>query len=273
MIRCDIDLSSDHRTGDPASASFFDRARTQLIGGRTQGKLEGEPYNFTKQTCVRINDIEASRMKLDKLYQTMDVDEITYQLREYGTQSTDKLASQQTNYLYSIKIVRAENLLPLDNNGLSDPFVVLEIDSKPVTRTRTCYETLNPRWDQTFDIVLTEEEVFVLALVYDEDVIGANDECGSVWFKLAPSYFGDYQTHELKLKIHPQGTLYLRIDMEGEKDDIQYWFAKAFRTLKRAEDDNAGIIVAKVSKCFVKIKQVLIIKKKDGRVFPYRDES
>jgi hypothetical protein len=61
--------------------------------------------------------------------------------------------------------------------------------------------------------------------------------------------------------------------MEGEKDDIQYWFAKAFRTLKRAEDDNAGIIVAKVSKCFVKIKQVLIIKKKDGRVFPYRDES
>jgi hypothetical protein len=35
--------------------------------------------------------------------------------------------------------------------------------------------------------------------------------------------------------------------MEGEKDDIQYWFAKAFRTLKRTENDAAGLIVDRVS--------------------------
>jgi hypothetical protein len=34
--------------------------------------------------------------------------------------------------------------------------------------------------------------------------------------------------------------------MEGEKDDIQFWFGKAFRTLKRAENDAAGLIVDRV---------------------------
>jgi hypothetical protein len=36
--------------------------------------------------------------------------------------------------------------------------------------------------------------------------------------------------------------------MEGEKDDIQFWFGKAFRTLKRAENDVLSLIVDKVKK-------------------------
>jgi hypothetical protein len=182
----------------------------------------------------------------------MDVDEIAQEMREYESQlpaaSTEKTIEQNTRYLYSVKVVRAENLPPADNNGLSDPYIVLEIDGKPIARTKTVYETLNPRWDQVFDIYLTDETVDVLALVYDADVIGADEECGGVWFKLGPSYYGDFQTHELVLNFNPQGRLILRISMEGEKDDIQFWFGKAFRVLKRAENDAAGLVVDKVKK-------------------------
>ncbi|KAG0753444.1 hypothetical protein G6F19_012678 [Rhizopus arrhizus] len=177
-------------------------------------------------------------------------------MREYGSQvpaATEKSGNEQQNYLYSIKIVRAENLPPSDNNGLSDPYIVFEIDNKPITRTKTVYETLNPRWDQVFDIWLTEQTVDVLALVYDEDMIGADEECGGVWFKLSPDYFDDYQTHELVLSFVPQGKLILRISMEGEKDDIQFWFGKAFRTLKRAENDVLGLIVDKMGSYFRQI--------------------
>lgn len=38
----------------------------------------------------------------------------------------------------------------------------------------------------------------------------------------------------------------LRISMEGEKDDIQFYFGRAFRSLKRAEDDMTRTIVDKV---------------------------
>lgn len=207
-----------------------------------------------------MNNIEAARFKLDRLYQNMDVDEIAQEMREYGSQlPAEKSVSEQQNYLYSIKIVRAENLPPSDNNGLSDPYIVLEIDNKPITRTKTVYETLNPRWDQVFDIWLTEKTVDVLALVYDEDLIGADEECGGVWFKLSPEYFDDYQTHELVLNFVPQGKLILRISMEGEKDDIQFWFGKAFRTLRRAENDVAGLIVDKVSLLLALIMYIYLL--------------
>ncbi|KAG0163815.1 hypothetical protein DFQ28_011189 [Apophysomyces sp. BC1034] len=244
MITNDISPKVEGETEGAASASFLDRARYQLYGGRTNTVQDVTPSDFQSELCVKINDIEAARGRLDRLYQIMDVDEIADIMREYGTPTVEK--TEQTNYMYSIKVVRAENLQALDNNGLSDPYAVLEIDQKQILRTRTVYETLNPRWDQTCDIWLSEEAVDVLAVVYDEDMIGANEECGLVWFKLSPEYFDDYQTHELVLNLHPQGKIVLRVSMEGEKDDVQFWFGKTFRTLKRAENDAAGLVVDKM---------------------------
>jgi hypothetical protein len=195
-----------------------------------------------------LNDIEAARGKLDRLYQMMHVDEIAQFMRENATLQ-NAYKPVKNNFLYTIRVVRAENLQPLDTNGLSDPYVTFEIDGKQITRTRTVYETLNPRWDQEFDIWLSDERpVDVLAIVNDEDVITADEECGIVWFQLAPDYYDDYQTHELVLNLSPQGKLVLRVSMEGEKNDIQFWFGKAFRTLKRSENDMAGIIIEKVKK-------------------------
>ncbi|KAI9496068.1 hypothetical protein BDB00DRAFT_927113 [Zychaea mexicana] len=226
---------------DPSSTgSFLDKAR-YLTGSHNTVKEEAMPPDFNPELCVMINDIEAARSRLDRLYQIMDVDEIADRMREFGSPAVEK--TEQTNFLYSIRVVRAENLQALDNNGLSDPYVVLEISKREVAKTRTVYKTLNPRWDQTFDIWLNERDADALAVVYDEDMIGANQECGSVWFKLSPSYFDDYQMHDLNLTLHPQGKLHLRVSLVGEKDDIQFWFVKAFRTLKRSENDAAALIV------------------------------
>ncbi|KAG2232103.1 hypothetical protein INT48_006780 [Thamnidium elegans] len=235
--RFSLDLPAEVR-----SASILEKARYQIMGGRGLQKLEGVPEDL----CVKLNDIEAARGKLDRLYQVMHVDEIAQFMRQNLT-SQSNYKSTQNNHLYTIKVIRAENLQPLDKNGLSDPYVTFEIDRKPVMRTRTVYETLNPRWDEEFDIWLSgERTVEVLAVVNDEDVITADEECGVVWFKLSPEYYDDFLTHELVLDLSPQGTLVLRISMEGEKNDIQFWFGKAFRTLKRSEHDIAGLIVDKM---------------------------
>ncbi|CAO3590690.1 unnamed protein product [Absidia cylindrospora] len=227
-----------------ASTTFFGKAQ-QLIGSRSI--IANIPLDFTKELCVMINDIEAARLRLDRLYQLVDADDVADYMREHSAQSSSEKVEQK-NYLYSVKVVRAENLAPLDKNGLSDPYLVLEFGDKQSSRTKTMYETLNPRWDQMFDIWLDEKATDVLAVVYDEDLIGTHGECGAVWFQLSPQYFDDYQTHELVLNLHPQGKLVLRVSMEGEKDDIQFWFGKAVRTLKRAENDATGLIVDRIGK-------------------------
>ncbi|CAO3646459.1 unnamed protein product [Cunninghamella echinulata] len=245
MIHEDLFPQNSNSQDAYATTAFFDRA--QLFIGSRPSKETSVSLDFTKELCIRLNDLEAARLRLDRLYGIVDADEVAEYMREYSTPTVDK--GEQKNYLYSVKVVRAENLAPTDKNGLSDPYVVLEFGDKHVSsRTKTMYETLNPRWDQTFDIWLDETTVDVLAVVNDEDLIGVGGECGAVWFQLSPQYFDDYQTHELVLKLHPQGKLILRVSMEGEKDDIQFWFGKAVRTLRRAENDTAGYIVDRMGK-------------------------
>ncbi|KAI7861970.1 hypothetical protein BDF14DRAFT_1737371 [Spinellus fusiger] len=228
------------------TSAFLNKARLQLTRSRRMKKNNTVPEDFSPELCVKINDIEAARAQLDKLYSVMQVDDISQMMRGNDTPSIEK--AEPKNYMYSIKIVSAEDLQPLDHNGLSDPYVIMEINGKQIARTRTAYETLNPRWDQVFDVWLTEKTVDVVAIVYDEDLIGADDECGGVWFKLSPEYYDDYQEHEIELNLHPQGKLKLRVSMEGEKDDIQFWFGRAFRTLRRAEEDSFTLIVDKMSR-------------------------
>src|SRR5262249_8086983 len=48
------------------------------------------------------------------------------------------------------------------------------------------------------------------------------------------------------LDLDTQGRLLLRVSMEGESDDIQFYFGKAFRTLKRCERDMTRKITDKV---------------------------
>ncbi|CAO3598850.1 unnamed protein product [Absidia cylindrospora] len=246
MITEDIYPLSINDRDASGSHSFLNKAKLQLTGNRSSIRPDSVPDDFTLELCVKINDIEAARSRLDRLYQMIDLDEIVEYFREFGETAIDK--GEQVNLLYSIKVVRAENLQPLDSNGLSDPYVIFEIDGAQVCRTCTVYETLNPRWDQTFDLCLGNETVSVLGVVYDEDLLTSHDECGAAWFKLSPEYFDDYQSHDMVLDLHPQGKLLLRITMEGEKDDIQFWFGKAFRTLKRAENDATGLIVDRMGR-------------------------
>ncbi|KAI8973443.1 hypothetical protein BDF20DRAFT_960679 [Mycotypha africana] len=252
LIRQDVSLNTDDTV--VAGSTLLEKAKNQLIGARTlyynKGYSNGAMLAITAELCTKLNDIEAARDKLDRLYQLMHVDEIAQFMRENNMHLSS--LQQQANYNnmsyhYTIRVVRAENLKPMDRNGLSDPYVVFEMDGKPVIRTKTVYETLNPRWDQEFDIVLRDNAVDICAIVNDEDVITADDECGVTWFTLSPKFNAIYHQDDLILDLAPQGKLVLRITMEDEKNDIQFYFGKAFRTLKTSSIDAAWLIVDKMT--------------------------
>ncbi|CEP08882.1 hypothetical protein [Parasitella parasitica] len=252
MIRKDIfpnRLSSQDIASEIAtSGSILGKARYQIMGGRGLNKDEVcVPSDFiTPELCIKLNNVEAARTKLDRLYQIMDVDQVAQFMRVNGTpQGTYK--PEKTSFLYSIRVVRAENLKPMDNNGLSDPYVSFEIDGKTITRTRTVYETLNPRWDQEFDMYLNDDAVDVCVVVNDEDMLGSDENCGVAWFTLSHKHNDMYQKDDLVLDLSPQGSLVLRINVESEKNDIQFWFGKAFRTLKTFDTDAAWLIVDKMT--------------------------
>lgn len=91
-----------------------------------------------------------------------------------------------------------------------------------------------------------------MASVRDRTLIGKHDTVGRAYICLDPRRYGDFLAHDMFLDLDTHGRLLLRISMEGEKDDIQFFFGRAFRSLKRCEGDMVRIFIDKVrilSKC------------------------
>ena len=82
--------------------------------------------------------------------------------------------------------------------------------------------------------------------VRDRALVGKHDTVGRAYICLDPRRYGDFLTHDLWLDLDTQGRILLRISMEGEKDDPQFYFGRAFRSLKRAESDMVRVFIDKV---------------------------
>jgi hypothetical protein len=217
------------------------------------GKEKVEPFQFYPESLVKLNNIEFAMQSLDKIEQEIQVDkmaEIVQRREEQAKKAGNAPKKPRTeNFVFTVKIIEAEDLMACDINGFSDPYVVLGNVQRRLHKTRIIYRDLNPRWDETVDIV-TQGPVNITATVWDWDALGEHDCVGRTSLKLDPSHFRDYMPREYWLDLDTQGRLLLRVSMEGERDDIQFHFGKAFRALKRTERDMTRSITDKV-RCWV----------------------
>ena len=251
---------TDHLQPQKSSA-WLEKAK-QL----TQGEKKIEPYNFLPASCVKLNNVDGARKLLDNMYNQIQADKLTEIIETHAPPVPNK--NETERFLFTVKIVMAENLVPLDSSPSStlDTFVTLsDQDGHRVAKTRTIYETVNPRcrfftlcirtmqlgtdlWvigDETFDISV-EKALWLMVSIRDRALVGKHDTVGREYICLDPKRFGDFLAHDLWLNLDTTGRILLRVSMEGEKDDIQFYFGRAFRSLKRSEGDMVRIFIDKV---------------------------
>ncbi|CAK5271769.1 unnamed protein product [Mycena citricolor] len=225
------------------SSAWLEKAR-QLAAS---GDKKVEPFNFQPQTCVKLNNVEAARRLLDNMYNETQADKISDILKQMPP--VPNKTTEAERFLFSVKIVIAEGLVPLDSSPsrMADTFVTLSDENGVrMAKTRTIYDTLSPRWDETFDISV-EKPLWLMVSVRDRALVGKHDTVGRAYLCLDPRRFGDFLTHDLWMDLDSQGRVLVRISMEGEKDDILFYFGRAFRSLKRAESDMVRIFIDKMA--------------------------
>ena len=179
------------------------------------------------------------------MYSLCNADEVASLLQEHESIQTEKIQ----RYLFSIKIVMAEDLSPRDlTPGRLDPFVTIANErGDRIYKSRTIYNNRNPRWEESVDVSITKT-LWIGATIWDRSTIGEHKLIGRGYLKLDPPKYEDCLPQDKWLKLDTNnGSILLRVSMEGEKDDIQFHFGRANISLKRAESDMTRTIVDKMS--------------------------
>ncbi|KAJ3217267.1 hypothetical protein HDU67_008179 [Dinochytrium kinnereticum] len=211
---------------------------------------------------------------------------------------------------FKVQIAYAENVKPVTSAGLSNPFVTIRVPDGTVVpppdpddpttgavggattaaqsgapvvlngsacemaRTRVIYETLNPTWDETFTMMLppvTRLEV----TIFSKNMLTSDELCGRATIDLGSKTrlrrkLADHHTHDVFVEAEPQGRILLRMTMEGEEEDVDFWFRRTKERLVRTRDDFLRSLCAKLTPY---VKEIMIKSLKEHEAAPLPSKS
>lgn len=191
-----------------------------------------------------------SRKLIQKYFSNRIQEQLDASSEKYGA-VTIKALYRPSEQKLRVEVLNAVNLIPLDSNGSSDPFVQLTLEPRHefpevVARTTQCKRNeLHPLFDEAFDFLIPPEKcrqegACLLLTVFDYDTLGANDLEGEAFFSLrhVPGLDADEDQADMgwvpqtRLSLthpKPSGDEILRL-LESRKGDKE---AQAFVKLRK----------------------------------------
>ncbi|XP_052794646.1 multiple C2 and transmembrane domain-containing protein 1-like isoform X1 [Mya arenaria] len=146
-----------------------------------------------------------------------------------------KLKMQMWTNVVTVILVEGRDLIPMDDNGLSDPYVKFKLGNEKY-KSKHKYKTLCPRWLEQFDLRMYQGQTSHLEMiVYDHDV-GRDDFMGRAVIDL--SRLERELTHMVEQPLEDgAGMLKLLITISGTCADesISDLTAYSFNPLERME--------------------------------------
>lgn len=106
---------------------------------------------------------------------------------------------QHSFFQLRIQLVSGHNLMAMDKNGTSDPYVKFKSGGRLLYKSRTVHRDLNPMWDETFMVPIEDPFQTINIKVFDYDWGLQDDFMGSAQLDLPSLELN--QCHEVVLKL------------------------------------------------------------------------
>nr|XP_023692638.1 protein unc-13 homolog D isoform X1 [Paramormyrops kingsleyae] len=131
---------------------------------------------------------------IDKFMEKKVREQKDYSGEKYGAVTLISSYKRSDQKLH-IEVLNAVNLIPMDSNGFSDPFVQLSLEPRHVfpevehRRTQIKNRELNPLFEEAFEFLVSLEQcnaagASLLLTVLDHDTIGSDDFEGEAFLSL-----------------------------------------------------------------------------------------
>ncbi|XP_071033844.1 multiple C2 and transmembrane domain-containing protein 1 isoform X2 [Parasteatoda tepidariorum] len=122
--------------------------------------------------------------------------------------------TQMWDSVITIVLVEGKNLLAMDENGTSDPYVKFNLGTERY-KSKVMFKTLNPQWLEQFNLHMYSDQPKILEIsVYDKDFHGKDDFMGRCTIDL--SGFEEEKTHSVWKDLEDgAGSLFFLITISG----------------------------------------------------------
>merc|ERR1712137_373269 len=98
-----------------------------------------------------------------------------------------------------VRLLTAASLLAADLNGSSDPYCTFKLENSSY-RSKCIPKTLNPTWNENFELSFEEDSSVVQMEVFDHDVVGSHDSLGTAEIPLRDLVHGIEKVFWIKLQ-------------------------------------------------------------------------
>ncbi|XP_070206098.1 multiple C2 and transmembrane domain-containing protein 1-like isoform X2 [Littorina saxatilis] len=203
-----------------------------LLTCTLQPKTQEDKDQFLRRTTVRPTDAVSKKMKM-----------------------------QPWSGVVTIVLVEGQDLVPMDDNGLSDPYVKFRLGNEKC-RSKHKSKTLSPKWLEQFDLRQFQDLASQLEItVFDYDVTGKDDFMGRAVIDLSTLELEI--THHLDVELEDgAGMLKLLLTISGQNSSdaqsdlcnytpdsrTQEQLMKKYSALKLSDITDVGTLQVKVFK-------------------------
>ncbi|KAK8403176.1 hypothetical protein O3P69_000995 [Scylla paramamosain] len=165
---------------------------------------------------------KASPPYMGKLYMSLTLQPKTQEEKEqYLQRGGSRLAEQQRRLksqiwssVVTIVLVEGKNLLPMDADGTSDPYVKFRLGNEKY-KSKADQHTLNPKWLEQFDFHQFEDQSqFLEITVWDKDVRSKDDFMGRCILDI--SKYEKEKTHHIWAPLDKgAGSVFILLTVSG----------------------------------------------------------
>ncbi|CAB3400482.1 unnamed protein product [Caenorhabditis bovis] len=159
--------------------------------GLSMEALETNPEHVKLVKILSMNQTPTEQL-IEKYYKDLLKQQNEVSECKYGILNVRAYYNANAQNLV-LDVIGAKQIIALDSNGLSDPFVVIELIPKfrypnvPVVKTKVVSKSLNPIFDETFEFQIPPNPPPTAMLhftVMDHDYLRSNDFAGEAFLEL-----------------------------------------------------------------------------------------